>query len=266
MPAHGCAFMSTKTIKEKHPMRLACICIIAVSVWFANTLDSDGEGYMPFFGKADAKTVSATPLKPLNESHSSYDCRGYQSRYKHRPDYIPEDSFLAAQCASEITGTPVKYILAVQQIECNFGQSNAQDIRNRNKTCRDHGTKNGCSAAGPGQFIPQTWDKRNQNGKCNRKAQELREGNFGELREPARASGVPGYGMDCDGDGIASPWSVHDSACATGYYLAEINKGYNDWHRTFMHYNGGPRSDHSRTIPYANGVLERANNFKREVS
>jgi len=237
------------------------LCTIAViSLWFANTLNNNNDSYMTWLSPAKAQTISAKPLKPLDDTDSSYDCRGYKTKLKH-PDYVPLDSFLAAQCASEITGTPVEYIIAVQQIECNFGQSNAQDIRNKDKTCRDHGTKNGCSAAGPGQFIPQTWDKRNTNGKCNRKAQELREGNFGELREPARASGVPGYGMDCDGDGIANPWSVQDSACATGYYLATLNKSYDDWFKVFMHYNGGPRGDKSRTVPYAQGVMVRAETF-----
>lgn len=243
---------------------VASIAIIAI----ANNINTQ-EGHQTWFSKpAQAQTieVSNEPLKPLNRTGTSYDCRGYENELKIRPHYVPNDSFVAAQCASKIFDIPIQYIIGIQQLECNFGQSNAQDVRNRNKTCRDQGTKNGCSAAGPGQFIPQTWDKRNTNGKCNYRAGEIREGNFGSLKEPAREAGVPGYGMDCDGDGIANPWSVLDAACATANYIKQINlavKG--DWNKTFRWYNGGPKGDSRRTGPYAHGVEQRANHFLSQV-
>lgn len=243
-------------------MKLACLIVTCLSVYIGNGLSSPEQGFDTFWSTPKAHTVSvSSPPQALNDTHSSFDCRGYKTDLK-RPEYVPEDSFLGALCASQIFGVPVEYIVAVQQLECNFGQSSAQDIRNKSKTCRDQGTKNGCSAAGPGQFIPQTWDKRNKNGKCNRKAQELREGNFGQLKEPAKHAGIPGYGMDCDADGIANPWNVLDSACATAHYLSAINAGANgDWFQTFQVYNGGWSPDRSRTIPYSRGVMERANNF-----
>lgn len=244
----------------------------------------DGEdeiGPMIISGEDSENNVILTPVMPpppapqasnappsLNKSGSSFDCRAFDT-FKIEFPGVPEESLKGAMCASTIYGIPASSILAIMKNECNFGQSNANDPRHIDKKCTDYGTKNGCSAAGPGQFIPKTGDNRNKNGKCNRKAGEIYPGDFGELKNPPKEAGVPGYFTNCNGDqdevefnlnveGAVNPWNRLDAACSTANYLSTIFKDVGDWNRTFRIYNGGYKGDASRTAPYAERVENSA--------
>ena len=89
-------------------------------------------------------------------------------------------------------GLPI--IAAIHQIESDFGRSALPGVRS--------GT-NSAGAAGPGQFLAETW---------------------------------AAYGVDADGDGARDPYSVPDSVLATANYL-RASGAPRDWHAAIFAYN-----------------------------
>jgi hypothetical protein len=85
-------------------------------------------------------------------------------------------------------------IAAIHKVESDFGRSTLPGV---------HSGTNSAGAAGPGQFLAETW---------------------------------AGYGVDADGDGIRDPYSVPDSVFATANYL-HASGAPADWRAAIFAYN-----------------------------
>lgn len=208
-------------------------------------------------------SLNLAPAPPsLNSTNTSHDCRNYSTEGLKRPDWIPADSFQAYACAQQIYIVPIGFLIGIGQMECNFGQSKANDSNRPNLTCRDPNTRNGAKAAGPAQTLPCVADNSNvaQGRKCWKGGYVGDWPDISAIKTPAAERKVIGYGVDGDGDGKYNPWSVYDAALTQANQLKAILKSSNgDQFSAARIYNGGTKGNASKTIPYAEGVIERRN-------
>lgn len=232
------------------------------------------DGQPPLGSPVTAPAAPPMPSAPasngpasLNGSHTSFDCTKFETNVP-RPNYIPEANFRAIMCAEAITGFPADILVGVSATECGHGTGNANDVNRPDARCSDEGSRNGARAAGPMQFIPCTWDNHHHepqgcwNGKGAGKG-----GQWRDLTGPAAEAGRAGYGTDGNGDGIANPWDPYDSAIAAAKMLGRSVDSTGSMHETLQQYNGGSPAtrDNGKTGPYADIVLERAANFRRDI-
>lgn len=206
-------------------------------------------------------SLNLAPAPPaLNGSKTSYDCRNYSAEGLKRPDWVPADSFQAYSCAQQIYVVPIGFLIGIGQMECNFGQSKANDSNRPNLTCRDPNTRNSAKAAGPAQTLPCVADNSNvANGRKCWKGNYVGDWpDIASIKSPPGERGVIGYGIDGDGDGKYNPWSVYDAALTQANQLKAILKSSNgDQFTAARIYNGGTHGNASKTIPYAEGVIVR---------
>ncbi len=241
-----------------------------------------GEIYNSLDGEYAAPQQPATPQTPmpglvpetqpgppsLNSTNTSFDCKDFKPNVD-RPDNVAEDTFQAIMCAEAITGVDAGVLRGISAVECGDGFGKARDAANHDKICRDPGTSNSAGASGPMQFLPCTWDNfhRGRNGCWKGDTGRERAGQWGELTGPAAEAGRPGHGADGNGDGIADPWNVYDSALASAIMVKKSVHNTGDIHRTLQEYNGGQITDRNRakTNAYAIAVLEHAGSFSRSI-
>lgn len=111
---------------------------------------------------------------------------------------IPAPYLGAMDRAGARFGVSWSVLAGIYRVECDFGRSLLPGC--------PRGTRNAFGAQGPGQFLPQTWDRSTTAGAIL-------------VPGPPVADGL-GWATDGDGDGVADPWNPADAVASTARLLA----------------------------------------------